>query len=68
MRKYKIKRDKAYYDGYLRCLENTLSDIDDLIVHTSTYKENIGLWQLRDKLYNDRAEVVKNIRSLSKLI
>ena len=60
MRKYNLKRDKAYYEGKVCALNECIIVLDQLATTKFRPNENIALYCLRDKLYDMRMdEIVK---------
>lgn len=68
MRKYLLKRDKAYYEGKVCALNECILTLDQLVTTKFGPKENIALYYLRDQLYNMRLdEIIKYNKIKDKL-
>ena len=60
MRKYNLKRDKAYYEGKVCALNECIMALDQIATTKFGPKENIALYYLRDRLYDMRMdEIIK---------
>ena len=68
MRKYNLKRDKAYYEGKVCGLNECIVALDQLATTKFGATENIALYCLRDQLYDMRMdEIIKYMNIEDKL-
>lgn len=64
MRKYNLKRNKAYYEGKVIGIDVCICELNEIIINNLYRADNTRLYILKDKLENLRSEAVKNYKEI----